>query len=229
MIPSETAAAGKLRLADHRDRAGRRRLWAEFALLFGGVPLVMLLTFGLFPFFPLLLALTGCAAVLLSITPGFRWRELVSGGLAAHWRTIALFGALCLGFATLTVWALRPWALYAMPFERTGLWLAIMLFYPFLSAAPQELIFRVLFFRRYAPLFHDPRLALAMNALCFGYGHLFYQNWVAITLSFGAGAAIGWAYWRTGSFPLAWALHAVAGMILFTSGLGVYFYHGAVG
>jgi len=103
-----------------------------------------------------------------------------------------------------------------------------MALYPIFSALPQELIYRGLFFRRYGPLFGDGRRLVVANALAFGWGHLFYENWIAVTLSFVAGTVIGWAYWRTRSFPLAWALHAMGGMAVFTSGLGIYFYSGAV-
>ena len=37
------------------------------------------------------------------------------------------------------------------------------------------------------------------------------------------------AYLGRGGFALAVVLHAVAGAILFTSGLGGFFYHGAIG
>ncbi len=41
-------------------------------------------------------------------------------------------------------------------------------------------------------------------------------------------AVLAWAYAVKGSFPAALLLHALAGQIVFTSGLGVLFYHGAV-
>ncbi|MEM6971963.1 MAG: CPBP family glutamic-type intramembrane protease [Pseudomonadota bacterium] len=210
------------------ETPSRGRLWAEMLALFVGVPLVMLATFGLYPLFPVLLTLAGVSAVLLTITPGFHWRQLVEGGLLRHWRLIAVFTVLAaLAAGALALW-LRPSAFLSMPLHRTGLWLTIMLAYPIASALPQEVIFRALFFHRYGQLFPNSATLIAANAFVFGIGHLFYQNWVAITLSAAAGAVIAWAYGRTGSFPLAWALHAIGGMLMFTAGLGVFFYHGAV-
>ncbi|MEL6196264.1 MAG: CPBP family intramembrane glutamic endopeptidase [Pseudomonadota bacterium] len=204
------------------------RLWLECALLYAGIPVAMLLSFGLYPLFPLLLALAVLAAWLLSKTPGWRWRELIEGGLLRHWRMIAGFAA-CAGICIfgLVLW-LTPGSLFAFPRYRFELWLMVMCLYPLVSALPQELIFRPLFFRRYGVLFGDPRLAIAMNGVVFGVGHLFYQNIVAIGLSAVGGAAIGWAYQRTGSFMLAWVMHAIAGMMIFTLGLNGFFYHGAV-
>ncbi|MEL6266978.1 MAG: CPBP family intramembrane glutamic endopeptidase [Pseudomonadota bacterium] len=206
----------------------RRRLWIELVALFVGVPVAMLASFGLYPLFPVLALLALVSAGLLAVTPGFRWRQLLEGGLLRHWRLIAVFTAIAVVSAGAAVLWLRPHALLAMPVQRPALWLTIMLLYPLVSALPQELIFRALFFHRYGTLFASRNALIAANAAAFGFGHLFYQNWVAITLSAGAGAFIAYAYGRTGSFPLAWALHALGGMVLFTLGLGVFFYHGAV-
>jgi hypothetical protein len=56
--------------------------------------------------------------------------------------------------------------------------------------------------------------------------HLMFWNWVAVGLTFGGGAIFARAYLGRGGFALAVVLHAVAGAILFTSGLGGFFYHG---
>ncbi|MEM6489911.1 MAG: CPBP family intramembrane glutamic endopeptidase [Pseudomonadota bacterium] len=206
----------------------RARLWTECLLLFGGVPALMLATVGMFPLFPVLAVLAVVAVVLLAATPGFAWRELREGGLLRHWRILVLFTAVSVAAATvLTLW-LRPEWFLAFPRYAPERWLLVMTFYPLVSALPQELIFRTLFFRRYGVLFPGTNALIAANAAVFGVGHLFYQNPVAIGLSAFAGAVIAWAYARTGSFALAWALHAIGGWSLFTIGLGRYFYHGAI-
>jgi len=103
------------------------------------------------------------------------------------------------------------------------------LLYPLFSALPQELIFRVLFVERYAGLFPNKAWTVAVNAACFGLAHLFYGNWIAPLLSALGGLVFAWAYVYRRSFPYAVLLHAVAGQIIFTSGLGIFFYHGAIG
>ena len=69
------------------------------------------------------------------------------------WRAILGAAAATGDAAGLLVWWLVPGQALALPRRATGLWLAILLLYPVLSALPQELIFRALFFRRYRRLF----------------------------------------------------------------------------
>ena len=212
-----------------RPRPTRLRLWAEALTLFLGVPIVMAATFGLYPLFPVILALAGVAAALLWRTPGFSFAELLRGPVLGEWRLIVVFALAgvigCLAIAAVLV----PDSLFAIPRERPRLWLLIMVVYPLLSAVPQELIFRPLFFRRYGGLFPNEGIAVGANAVAFGLGHLFYMNPVTILMTMAAGAVFGWAYLRHRSFLLACVLHSLAGQIVFTVGLGRYFYHGAVG
>lgn len=207
----------------------RGQLWAEFVALFIAAPLVMALFFGVYPLFAALFAVTILALVLLARTPGFAPRELVRGPLLDQWPLIAGFGLAAAAVSFGLALALVPERVLELPRQRPEMWLMIMLFYPLLSALPQELIFRALFFRRYGALFRDDRVALAVNAAVFSFAHLFYQNPVAIGLTLVGGVIFGWSYLRTGSFLLALILHALGGQIIFTSGLGIYFYHGAIG
>jgi CAAX protease family protein len=204
-------------------------LWAEFLGLFGGVPVAMAVFFGQYPLFAVVLALTVLALVLLARTPGFSTRELLCGPVLGQWKLIAAFtlavGVLTFGLALVLV----PERFLELPRQRTGLWLMIMLIYPLASALPQELMYRALFFRRYGTLFPSEKLALAVNTAAFGLAHLFYMNPVTIGLATLGGLVFGLVYMRTGSVLLATVLHAIAGMLVFTSGMGVYFYHGAVG
>lgn len=215
--------------ASRTQRLPRAQLWAEFVALFVAAPMAMTAFFGLYPLFGALLAITLVSAVLLLRTPGFRPRDLISGPLLGEWRLILAFAA---GAAVVTfglAWLLVPGRFLAMPRYSPELWLTIMLLYPVLSAAPQEVIFRSLFFQRYAHLFGEPCAVLAVNALVFSFAHLFYQNPVALGLTLLGGFIFGWVYVRNRSLPLVVVLHAIAGQLVFTSGLGVYFYHGAIG
>ena len=207
----------------------RTRLWAEVAILFGGVPAAMAWFFGHYPLFPVLLALAAVAAGLLAATPGFSFRELLRGPVLGEWRIILLFTAVTAVSALAAAWALVPERMFGIVRHRPELWVAIMVFYPVLSAAPQELIFRPLFFRRYGALFPNDGVAVLANAVAFGFGHLFYMNAVTIGLTTCAGIFFALAYLRHRSFLLAALLHGIAGQIVFTVGLGVFFYHGAIG
>ncbi len=168
------------------------------------------------------------ALILLARTRGFYWRSLFKGGLVPNWGAALLFfGVTAAGVYLLTLW-LAPWSLFGLPNRSPELWTRILIFYPLLSVIPQGIIYRVLFFARYADLFPNRMSAIAANALAFGLGHLFYLNPVAVGLTVVGGAAFGWAYTQYGSFWFANLLHAFGGWTIFTVGLGVYFYHGAI-
>lgn len=207
----------------------RAILWVELGALFIGAPVLMTAFFGRYSLFAVIWLLAGVAAALLALTPGFRWRALLRGPVLREWPLILGFSALTATGATVAVQVLALQAFLWMPWGATGLWLLIMTLYPLLSAAPQELIYRTLFFERYGGLFRSDGHAIAANAALFGFGHLFYLNPFTIAATALAGAAFAWAYLRGRSTLLAWTLHAVAGQIVFTLGLGRWFYHGAVG
>ncbi|SDF45944.1 CAAX protease self-immunity [Limimonas halophila] len=212
------------------DEVPATRRAVEFAALYVAIPVVHVVYFDALGTFLPLAAMVLCGAVLLAVTPGFRWRELVDPRGLRAWLPyaggfIAVAAAVILGFTLVLV----PGQLFHLPLHETRLWAAIMLIYPLASVLTQELIFRPLFFRRYAPLFGSDAAAIVANAAVYALVHAFYQNWVAIVLTFGAGLIFGWTYRRSGSFPLVVLMHAVAGQLVFTIGLGVYFYHGAIG
>ena len=207
----------------------RVRLWAEFAALFLGVPLWMAALERADLLWGILATMSVTGIVLYAVTPGVRWHALLEGGLIHHWHCIALFAATTVAIVGSLVLWLAPDRLFDLPRNMPGLWIRIMLLYPFLSALPQELVFRALFFERYGSLFPNRIAAVAINTAVFSLAHAFYANWIAVGLTFAGGFVFAWAYAYRRSFPLALVLHALGGQIVFTLGLGIYFYHGAVG
>jgi membrane protease YdiL (CAAX protease family) len=210
----------------------RRRslLVAEFALLYLAAPLGHLIFFERLGLFGPLAAITAVGILLLSLTPGFAWRELVHVAPLRRWLPFVLaFALVTAAIVGALVMALVPERLLTFPRYRPQLWATIMVFYPLVSVLGQELFFRKLFYRRYAGLFGSGTLRIAVNAGVFGLAHAFYQNPVAIGLTAIAGVVFAWAYERSRSFPLVVLLHSLGGQIVFTLGLGVYFYHGAIG
>ncbi len=206
---------------------GSARLWAEFLILFCGVPL--LLAFALPPtaMFTVLGVFTAAGVVLLARTDGFRWAELIVPGRFS-WRAVFGFALSVAVLSSGAVLVLFPGNFLMLQRQAPELWLMIMVLYPLVSAVPQELIFRPLFFRRYGSLFPDRNVAILANAALFALAHLMYQSGLVLAMTFAGGLAFAWAYQVRGSFILACVLHAVAGQIVFTSGLGILFYSGAV-
>lgn len=217
----------------------RVQLWSEFVALFVGVPLLMTAFFdrvlawgalGSYSLIAMIWCLAGIAAGLLAVTPGFTFRRVFNGAVFRQWRLIVGYAVLSAAVCVLFVLIVMPSRLFDLPLDHTLLWLVIMVAYPALSAFPQEVIFRSLFFERYGVLFPNMVAAIVANGAAFGLGHLFFMNPVTVGLTALGGALIGWAYLTRGrSLMLAWVLHSLAGQIIFTSGIGIFFYHAAAG
>ncbi|PZQ95967.1 MAG: CPBP family intramembrane metalloprotease [Cereibacter sphaeroides] len=208
-------------------RAHRGVLWAEFVGLFLIVPVAVAIFLPPNAMLPVLFSFTALGAWLLQRTPGFDWSDLKRG-----WDQVRLLPVL--GFAVITlivslgvVYLTAPDAAFGLVRHQPYLLLLIVLIYPILSALPQEVIFRPLFFRRYGRIL-PAGATMGMNAAVFSFAHLMYWSAVVAVMTFFGGLVFGWAYARRGSFPLAVVMHAVAGWVLFTAGLGVYFYSGNV-
>lgn len=121
-----------------------------------------------------------------------------------------------------------PDYLFALIKDNPKLWALIMIFYPLLSVYPQELLYRTFFFHRYKMLFHKKWQIITANALLFGYMHIIFQNWVAVTLTVLGGFLFASMYERTRSTIFVSIAHALYGDFIFTVGLGIYFYAGTM-
>ncbi|WP_025347775.1 CPBP family intramembrane glutamic endopeptidase [Nocardia nova] len=209
-------------------RLRRVYLGAEYAaLFFGGTTVYNAFLRGRPPI-PALLALGLGAGAYLRRAPGFDraalWRSGALRNEAAPMAALAGSSALAL---TATVAALRRDALFELPRRNPALWLAVTVLYPVLSVYPQELIFRSFLFHRYAPVFGDGAALVAASAAAFGYVHIIFGSWVSVALSGAGGLLFATRYLRTDSLLTASVEHAVYGILIFTVGLGRYFYHGA--
>lgn len=199
----------------------------EFLAFYVAAPLTLALALPPSALFPVLFGMTALGLVLLARTPGFEWRDLATGWGRIDWRLVGGTAALTAAATGVLVWSLVPGQALVLPRTMPTLWLTILALYPLLSALPQEIVFRPLFFRRYGHLFPGRSAAILVNAAVFALAHLMFWNWVAVALTFAGGLIFAFGYLRAG-FATAVVLHAVCGWILFTSGLGAFFYHGAV-
>ena len=205
------------------------RLAAEFAGLYLLAPVAVAVAVPDDLLVPALFGLAAVGAALLHATPGFAWRELARGWRGIGWGGLAAFAAATGAVGLAVVATLRPDALLEPGRSRPLLLLAIWILYPPLSALPQEIVFRPLFFRRYAPILPaGPRTAIALNACVFSLAHLPYGSWVTAALTFAGGLVFAHAYRVRRSFPEAVALHAAAGCVLFAMGLGEWFHAGGM-
>lgn len=214
-------------LAEPEAPISRRQLWLEFVALFIGAPLLIALCMPGHLLFPALAVFSLAGLLLLWRTGGFDWRSLIRGWGRVRWHLVLLFG-LSVG---LIGWAVMELSFpdYRLNTSPQRLWFLtrIWMLYPLLSALPQELIFRTLFFHRYGALFASRGQAILTNAAIFSFAHLMYWSSIVTVMTFAGGLIFAHAYLRRG-FSSAWLLHAIAGNMLFSVGMGAYFYSGNV-
>lgn len=184
--------------------------------------------------FPALWAFCFYTLAILLIDPSFDRRALwkfkaMRSDLPRILLTFAALGTLLtLALALYDATTDGPSILFSMPRERPTLWLIIMIFYPLVSVYPQEVIWRAFMFHRYARLFPARVPMIAASALAFGHAHIVFHNWLAVILCTVGGILFARTFDRSRSTLAAWIDHALYGCLIFTIGLGNYFYSGAV-
>lgn len=117
-----------------------------------------------------------------------------------------------------------PEELLVFPRERPMVWLAVMIAYPVISALPQEFLYRWFYWRRYRLLWRNEWRLIASSVAVFSWLHLMYDNWQGMLLTLIGGWFFADTYRRSGNLFWPWIEHAIYGQMLFTIGLGVFFY-----
>lgn len=202
-------------------------LWLEFSAFYILLPLALLAVADSgrrVPMFEILWLAAGAAAFWLVRKRGWQWASFVRPAPATRGQAAALALRCIFVFAALwlALYLFSPGKLWQFPLRRPLFWLLIMVAYPAASVLPQGILFRALFFERYAVLFG--RAANAAAVLCFSFTHVFFRNPFALLLTLAGGVVFVWQYRRTGS--LAWSNieHALYGDLVFTIGWGAYLY-----
>ena len=215
-------------LALERRVPSKGRLWGEFVLFYLCAPLGMALLMPPEALFPVLLGFTAAGLGFLHYTVGFEWPDLVRGLRQIEGRAVLAMAAVTAVAAAIVLRLTAPQDALILVREHPLLLAMIVLLYPPISALPQEIVFRSLFFRRYGPILPPVRWAIVLNAALFSLAHLMYWNWIVSAMTFFGGIAFAWAYELRRNFPMAVVLHCVAGWIVFASGLGIFFYSGNI-
>ncbi len=207
-----------------------RALILEMLLLYGLLPGAgfLIIRYINAPAILLLPPLTLLYIWLLWRDKSFTLRPLITEPPKGTITAIAKTALILVPLLTLIAWLIEPARFFRMPLERPQLWLTIMLAYPLISVLPQELIYRVFFFHRYAPLFKGKeRLATLTNAALFAAGHIIFLNPLAIALTFLGGLLFAHRYQQSKNLWPVTLEHTLYGLLIFTTGLGIYFYSGA--
>ncbi|MDR2849609.1 MAG: CPBP family intramembrane metalloprotease [Verrucomicrobiota bacterium] len=206
------------------------RLWCEFIGLYVALPVALAgvrLAYGAFPVLPILWVAALPAAVCLARRYGWGRREFfglgLSRGQAARMAfRLALAGAVLTGGLLLVA----PGLFLELPRRDPRLWALVMAAYPVLSVYPQGILYRGLFFARYAALFPGGRSGIAAGAAVFCLAHLLFANVWALALTLAGGVLFVRTHRATGSMLAADVEHAVCGQMVFTCGWGRFLYHG---
>ena len=201
----------------------------ELLVLFVGVPALMV--WGGTRVRPLLVGAlaAGFCFVLLWRDGGFDRSTLWNiAGLRGVARLILLRFAICAVLLTGLVWLLRPDQFFILPRTRPGLWAVIMVAYPLISVWPQELIYRAFFFHRYRSIFGEGAGMVIGSSVAFGLMHVIFQNWVAVVMTIVGGVFFGTTYLKSRSLLAVSFEHTLYGQLIFTIGLGAYFYTGTL-
>jgi len=210
--------------------ARRVRLVFEILIFFVGAPLLVsyiLHTFRLPLFVVLQPILLGFFIYLLWDPTFFLRRELAQGfsfgQLIAILATFAVLGSAIAYIA----YTLYPWTFLSFPRRAPRLWVTIMVLYPLMSVLAQEFVYRTFFFHRYGPLFGDRRwIAIFANAALFSFAHIIFENWIAVIGTFFSGLLFAYRYDVTRSLWAVWLEHSLYGCLVFTVGLGRFFFTG---
>lgn len=198
-------------------------LWLEWALLFFAIPLLIWLNWIVIPKIPALIGVT--------LLIGFLWYRNY-GWNQLNWRAPAGFSfrPMLLRFFVVAagmfgaVFFFEPEHFLALPRQRPEIFVMVFLLYPWLSALPQEFLYRTYYFKRYASLFNNDQILFLTNVASFSVLHLMYDNPVAVIGTAMAGWIFADTFRKTGSISLVALEHSLYGLAVFTSGLGHYFY-----
>ena len=139
------------------------------------------------------------------------------------WKFVIIFSVIFFFLGFFYVLLLDKNLLFIFPKTNFKLWLIVIFIYPFLSVIPQELVYRVFFFQRYFPNINRFYFPAFLNLVVFAYGHLVFSNMHAIIITAIVSPIFTYAYLKK-SFLTCVILHTLGGQIIFTLGLGKYFF-----
>jgi uncharacterized protein len=197
----------------------------EFILLFFGIPFIIYT--GALIKHPSLILLPILAGLILYfiIKEDFNLKSLIHLDVPKKiiWKNIGL--VLLTGvFLTGMVYLFTPENLFNLPRKNPETWLLLFFLYPVFSAYSQEVIYRTFLFTRYKILFRNSYILILISGITFGFMHIVYYHPLSMVLTLIAGIYLAWIYKKTRSVLFAAILHAMLGILVFTIGLGEYFW-----
>jgi hypothetical protein len=230
IAPKEPLCAGGTLVT--REPSPARRLWltAEMALIYLGAPLAVWSAVHdhRLPVFIALLPVLAVVLAYLLADPTFSVRRELTRGFG--WPSLAAILAVFLlggGAVALYVAHYHPAWFLEFPRNRPETYGLIMLLYPPMSVAAQELVYRTFYFHRYGALFGGAAwVAILLNGALFGFGHIVIGTELAMLGTMATGTLFAIRYAATRSFWAVFLEHTLWGALVFTVGLGRFFFAG---
>jgi membrane protease YdiL (CAAX protease family) len=228
--PEDVLCAGGTLLIAPLSAPARVGRVAEMALLYVAAPFAVdqaVHREGI-PVFIALLPVLAVILMFLSVDRTFSLRrELTRGFSLRQFFYILLTFAVGGGIVATYVAQYHPELFLEFPRNRPETYTRIMLLYPLMSVLVQELVYRTFFFHRYGVLFGNWWwAAILLNGVLFGLGHIVIGTPLAIYGTMATGALFAWRYAMTRSFWAVFLEHTLWGALVFTVGLGRYFFTG---
>lgn len=197
--------------------------YAELTVVFIGIPL--LYYFNLVPFhkaIPLVFIFLVYLAIILS-DKSFDRKKLGLNGFKG-WRFLFIKSLIvCIGLCAVVL-IFYPDRFLDIPSKMPWIWMLILVFYSIWSVLPQEFIYRVYFYRRFGDIVNNRIWLHFINAFLFSFSHIIFRNWSVLILTFLASFIFSVSYTKSKSFLAVFIEHAVYGNLVFTLGLGNFFY-----
>jgi hypothetical protein len=199
--------------------------WAEFVVLFFGIPLLIFFDEDFIHPSIIILPVLIFIFLVLRRTTDFQWRELfrweVSGDL------LLKNGLVLLGSSLLTlgyVYFFERENLFNLPRAHPWIYVAMCVFYPVFSAFGQEIIYRTFLFKRYTGILAGEWHIVLASGISFSFLHIVYYDPVSMILTFIGGLYFARVYQLTRSVLFTSVLHGLYGIMMFGFGLGQYFW-----
>lgn len=198
---------------------------SEFILLFFGIPLLIYFDPDfIYPSAFVLPVLVGIFLYLRKI-PEFSFRELIQIKLSK--KEILKHGLIILITSVvlfLAVYFFDRENLFNLPKGNLLIWIGLCTFYPLFSAYGQEIIYRVFLYYRYRSIFKSKLMFVLASSITFSFVHIVYYSHISIILTLLLGAYLAVTYLKTKSVLFTSILHGIFGDLIFTIGLGSYFW-----
>lgn len=193
----------------------------EFIIIYFILPIVLLIAKIKYLIFLMLIFVSIYAFFTLKKDKQFNFKSLLH---KLYWKEVLILNIIFAVNIYLYTLILYPELLFSLPRKNLTLLIMIIIFYPVVSVAPQEFIYRVFFFQRYKKILgKNYGNIILINTLVFTYGHIIFLNFTSLLFTAIASPIFLIMYLKY-SFSTCLLLHTLSGLLVFIFGLGKFFF-----